>query len=188
MKLRTVIAIGSALIAIPILALVAWVANFTSHPIDLITVAMMVVMALVFFALVRSDLDSLISVIDELRFAFPLFAYLLVATFVASSPGTPTFHEIGAQIIVILLLALAIDARFFRLRSSRNRMDKAGILFTMAVLAVGEFFALHSVGTGHPKYAGVVAGAIAAGFVAVATSAFVGPTDSPEQNRLENSQ
>jgi hypothetical protein len=182
MKLRTVIAIGLALIAIPIFALVAWVANIVSHPIGPIGVAMMVIMGLVFLALVRSDLDSLISVIDELRFALPLFAYLLIWTFVGSSPGTPTFHEIAAQIIVILLLALAIDARFFRLRNSRDRMDKAGILFTMSVLAIGEFFALHSVGTGHPKYAGVVAGAIAAGFVAVATSAFVGPGESAEKD------
>lgn len=53
----------------------------------------------------------------------------------------------------------------------------------MALLAVGELYALSSLLTHEPGHAAMVGGAIAAGFTAVSVSALLGPAKSGSPTR-----
>jgi hypothetical protein len=86
-------------------------------------------------------------------------------------------------VIVVLLLALALEARFFRLRRARERLELGAMLFTMLLLGSGEFYALHGVAVAHSEHADLIAGAIAAGFVAVAITAFTGSGSDSQSDR-----
>jgi hypothetical protein len=142
-----------------------------------------VVVALLFR---RLDLALLLEILESLGVVVPLFAYLVVTVLMGPTPGTTHFSEIGAQVIVVLLLALAVDARFFRLKPERDRFEVGAVLFTMLLLATGEFYALKSLLTDSPSHSEVVAGAIAAGFAGVAVTSISGPTRSKtEQGRID---
>jgi hypothetical protein len=144
-----------------------------NHPIALV---LGVIFALGFFwLLLHFDVDQARLVLEILGAVLPLVAFSIFAA-MTPSIGSRAFREVGAQIIVVLLLALAIDTRFFRLRSDRDRFDLAVTIFTLILLGSGEFYALQGLFTGHPHHDEMVAGAIAAGFVAVAVSALMGPT------------
>ena len=116
----------------------------------------------------------MLGALRALDVALPVLAFTLTTTFMGETAGTRAFAEVGAQVLIVLLLALAIDARFFRLRAGRDRLDVAAICFTMLLLAVGEFYALRGLLSGVPGHAEMIAGAIAAGFAAVAVTALTG--------------
>lgn len=128
-----------------------------------------------FWLLLHLDVDQTRLVLEILGAVLPIVAFTIVSV-ITPSIGSKAFREVGAQIIVVLLLALAIDTRFFRLRSDRDRFDLAATIFTLILLGSGEFYALQGLFTGHPHHDEMTAGAVAAGFVAVAVSALMGPT------------
>jgi hypothetical protein len=130
----------------------------------------------------RLDIGVLLQLVDELRVVWPIAAFGSVNLMIGSDEGTLRFAEIGAQVIVVLLLALAIETRFFRISASDDRMASAGTVLTMVVLTVGEFYALKSIVNNTPENAGVVGGAVAAGFVAVAVTALVGAGKSSSKD------
>jgi hypothetical protein len=123
----------------------------------------------------RLDVAAAIQVLDALRVLVPIVASSVVGALIGSRQGTFGFDEVGAQLIVVLLLALALEARFFRVRGDEERLDALAPFLVMALLAVGEAYALAGLLSGHPHHAEMVGGAIAAGFAAVAVSAIVGP-------------
>lgn len=127
-----------------------------------------------FILLLQTDIGLLVRVLRGLQLFFPIAAFSLTTLLMGKTAGTVRFDEIAAQVIIVLLLALAIDARFFRLRAGRDRLDVAAILYTMLLLAVGEFYAFKGLLTSHPGRAETIAGAIAAGFIAVAITAMTG--------------
>lgn len=129
--------------------------------------------------LMRLDVERALQSLEDGRAALPVLAYAVILVLMGSTPGTTKFDEIAAQVIVVLLLALAVDARFFRLQAKRARLDTAGIVLTMMLLAVGEYCALRGLLTEDPTHAEIAAGAIAAGFTAVAISALAGPSRLP---------
>lgn len=100
----------------------------------------LVIAALLAFGLIalmmRVELALALRQFEGLGAVLPVFAFSLATLLVGRTPATPAFNEIGAQVIVVLLLALAIDARFFRLRAGRDRVEGAGVAFTMLALAV----------------------------------------------------
>jgi hypothetical protein len=150
------------------------------HPLALI---LGLIFALAFFwFLVRVDVDQARLFLEILGAVLPVVAFAIFDV-ITPSTGSKAFREVGAQVIVVLLLALAIDTRFFRLRSDRDRLDLAATVFTLILLGSGEFYALLGLFTGHPHHDEVIAGAVAAGFVAVAVSAFMGPTRTEEIDR-----
>jgi hypothetical protein len=102
-------------------------------------------------------------------------AFALVIQFAGEPHASLSFDEVAAQVIPVLLLALALEARFFRLHRIREPLDLAAALFTMLVLGCGEFYALQGIADNRPEHAGLIGGAIAAGFVAVAVAALTGP-------------
>jgi hypothetical protein len=133
-----------------------------------------VVVLIAFVLLFRADIRLLIHALRGLQPILPIVAFSLTSLLMGKTTGTVRFDEIAAQVIVVLVLALAIDARFFRLRADRNRLDVVAILYTMLLLAIGELYALKGLLASHPAHAETIAGAIAAGFTAVAVTAMTG--------------
>ena len=132
--------------------------------------------------------------------AFP-WAGFLIAYLASPAEADEAFYDAASQIIPVLLLVLAVELRFFRLRSlplpaferdqslaekleaaERSVVPLARVavsLATLAVLAIGEFAALHplSSGVAEAGNAGLVYGALGAGVGALAALAILG--DAP---------
>lgn len=121
------------------------------------------------------DLDRMTAALRAARVFLPILAYLVTVSWIGSRRATVRFDEIGAQVIAVLVLALAIDERFFRLAAGRDRLEVMSTCFVMLLLAIGELYALVGVFTGSPRHGEIVAGAIAVGFTAVAVSALIRP-------------
>lgn len=125
----------------------------------------------VFVLILKTDTGFLIRLLSGLRLVLPISVFAFTTLLMGKTTGTVRFDEVGAQVIIVLLLALAIDARFFRLHAGRDKFDVAVILYTVLLLATGEFYALKGLLTSHPVRAEMIGGAIAAGFTAVAVTA-----------------
>jgi len=140
-----------------------------------LAIAVLVAVAIALIA-GRLNVALLVDALEGLGLIVPIAAFTITGALIGSENGTIPFHEIGAQLIVVLLLALALEARFFGVRNSTERLDFLIPLYVMALLAIGEFYALRSLLNHEPRHAEMVGGAIAAGFAAVSVSALLGPT------------
>jgi hypothetical protein len=127
-----------------------------------------------FVLLLRTDTELLIRVLRGLQLLLPIVAFAVTTLMMGKTAGTIRFDEVAAQVIIVLLLVLAVDARFFRLKKDRDRLDVVAIVYTMVLLGSGEFYALRGLLTSDPARAETIAGAVAAGFVAVAVIAMTG--------------
>lgn len=123
----------------------------------------------------RVQIEAMVRALEALRLLVPIVVFAITGALIGSQKGTLAFDQIGAQLIVVLLLALALEARFFRVRGTDERVDVMASLFVMALLAAGEAYAMGAVLSGKPDHAEMVGGAIAGGFAAVAVSAMLGP-------------
>jgi hypothetical protein len=147
----------------------------SAHPVSLFVAAVLAV--LVWMLISRADVPLLLRALDGLRAILPVFAFMITSLFVGSSQGGIGFDEVAAQVIAVLLLALSLEARFFRLRGVREPLELGATLFTMLVLGCGELYALQGIAVEGSSHTDTISGAIAAGFVAVAVAALTGPTD-----------
>jgi|GEM_PF-882691 len=142
------------------------------------------------------------------RFAFgagaiaaPVVAYVVTAL-VVDGHAKKEYFEAVSQILPVLLLALAIEQRYFtragraRAPESPLQLELAGkqlvdeqrmarwytlaariyALVVLALLGMGEWIAVEVLATGHSSTADLknTAGSLAAGFVALIVSALVG--------------
>ncbi|HEX5928075.1 MAG TPA: hypothetical protein VFY48_01645 [Solirubrobacterales bacterium] len=82
------------------------------------------------------------------------------------------FQEQASQIIVVLLIAYGIEAGAIRWR--RRPVNWILSAMTVAILIVGEVYALVDLATGEPGHADVIAGAMAAGLTAILVAAIQG--------------
>ena len=142
------------------------------------------------------------------RFAFgigaiaaPVIAYVVVALIV-DGQATKEYFEAVSQILPVLLLALAVEQRYFT-RAGRERAPQSPVqlelaghslvdeqkmarwyplaariyaLVVLIVLGLGEWIAVEVLATGHSSTADLknTAGSLAAGFTALIVSALVG--------------
>jgi uncharacterized membrane protein len=142
------------------------------------------------------------------RFAFgvgaiaaPVVAYVVTALAVGGHAKKEYFEAVS-QILPVLLLALAIEQRYFT-RAGRERAPESPLhlelagkqlvdeqrmarwytlaariyaLVVLALLGMGEWIAVEVLATGHSSTADLknTAGSLAAGFVALIVSALVG--------------
>jgi hypothetical protein len=170
---RVAIAIAAlAVLPLLLLAVIDLARLASSGPVVLITGLLLA--AGFFGVLLRIDVEALIGVLRGGQVGAPVIVFTLTSALMGETAGTLGFDEIAAQVLIVLLLALALDARYFRLRAGRDRLDVVGVLFTMLLLALGEYYALRGLLTKEPKSAEMIAGAIAAGFTAVAVTALSG--------------
>jgi hypothetical protein len=123
----------------------------------------------------RVQIEAMVRMLEALRLLVPIVVFAITGALIGSQKGTLAFDQIGAQLIVVLLLALALEARFFRVHGTDERVDVMASLLVMALLAAGEAYAMGAVLSGKPDHAEMVGGAIAGGFAAVAVSAVLGP-------------
>ena len=141
------------------------------------------------------------------RFAFgvgaiaaPVVAYVVTAL-VVDGHAQKEYFEAISQILPVLLLALAIEQRYFtragrerapesplQLELAGHRLDdqamarwytraaRAYALVVLIALGLGEWIAVEVLATGHSSTADLknTAGSLAAGFVALIVSALVG--------------
>jgi hypothetical protein len=174
------VVIGGCL-ALGAVALIAFVVE-----VNLATPISVVIGALVATAVVAAagliDLDRMTAALRAGRVFLPILAYLVTVSWIGSAKATVRFDEIGAQVIAVLVLALAIDERFFRLAAGRDRLEVMSTCFVLILLAVGELYALHGVFTGVPEHGEIVAASIAVGFTALVVSALIRPLSTAAED------
>lgn len=106
-------------------------------------------------------------------FLAPAITFIAVTWPLAeSSSETLRFQEQAAQIIVVLLIGYVIEAGALRWRG--QPADWLLSLVTVVILLVGETYALVDLATDDPGHADIIAGAMAAGVVAILTAAVQG--------------
>lgn len=169
------VAIAACLVLLgaAVLALVVEVSLAT--PASLVIAAFIATSAIAVAGLV--DPARLVATLRAGRLFLPVAAYVITVSWIGSSRGSLRFDEIGAQVIAVLALALALDARYFRLDQTMERLEVLSSCFVILLLGIGELYALRGVFGARPHHGEVVAGAIAAGFVGVAVSALVRPLE-----------
>jgi hypothetical protein len=119
------------------------------------------------FLAARVQIEAMVRALEGLRLLVPIVAFGVTGAVIGSRRGTLAFDQIGAQLIVVLLLALALEARFFGVRGTDERADVMASLLVMALLATGEAYATAAVLDGRAGHADMVGGAIAAGFAGI---------------------
>jgi hypothetical protein len=145
------------------------------------------------------------------RFAFgvaaiiaPVVAYVVTAL-VVDGHAQKEYFEAVSQILPVLLLALAIEQRYFtrrepapesplQLELGKHRLDDRSMarwytlaariyaLVVLVVLGLGEWISVEVLATGHSSTGDLknTAGSLAAGFTALIVSALVGTKQSAE--------
>ncbi|MET0558071.1 MAG: hypothetical protein ABW065_05305 [Solirubrobacterales bacterium] len=105
-------------------------------------------------------------------FLAPTIAFVAVTRPLPSETATLGFQEQAAQIIPVLLIGYVIEAGAIRWRA--RPVDWLLSLVTVALLIAGETYALVAIANDDPVHADIVAGAMAAGVVAILTAAAQG--------------
>lgn len=113
---------------------------------------------------------------SALRAVPPLLAFALTLLLTNEHAATLDFYSTAAQIIPVLVLVLAIEARAFHLVTMPGAGPRMSVLLEFSVMALGEFYALQPLRTGDVQdgHANWVMAAIVAGVVGVATVALLG--------------
>ena len=89
------------------------------------------------------------------------------------------FQEQSSQILLVLLIGFVIEAGALRWR--RQAVDWMLSLVTVLILLAGEVYALVGLYTSDPNHADIIAGAMAAGVVAILTAAIQGAAEEPKE-------
>lgn len=106
-------------------------------------------------------------------FLAPAITFIAVTWPLAeSSSETLRFQEQASQVILVLLIGYVIEAGALRWRG--HPADWLLSLVTVVILLVGETYALVDLATDNPGHADIIAGAMAAGVVAILTAAVQG--------------
>jgi hypothetical protein len=108
--------------------------------------------------------------------ALAIKAFLLTLVLTENHEAGAAFHSAAAQVIPILVLALALEARMLGLRM-QDHIDRGLSLPVLAFIGLGEYKALAALVADEPAPIDQVSGAIAAGFVAVVLTGLIGTID-----------
>jgi hypothetical protein len=111
------------------------------------------------------------------RLWLPVVVWVIAEDAFNGQPRNQDFYNAAAQIIPVLLLALALETRYVRLQGRTGPLEALQAVLLVCVLGYGEWEALRGV-AGLPQFeGGDVEATIVAGFTAIAVAAFVGPED-----------
>lgn len=121
-----------------------------------------------------------------IAWAAPIVPFVAPAiTFVAVTWPLPKesdgllFQEQASQILLVLLIGFVIEAGALRWR--RQAVDWLLSLVTVLILLAGEIYALTALYDNNPNHADIIAGAMAAGVVAILTAAIQGAAEEPPE-------
>ncbi len=113
-------------------------------------------------------------------FLAPTITFIAVTWPLAeSSSESLRFQEQASQILLVLLIGYVIEAGALRWR--KHSVDWLLSLVTVVILLVGEIYALVDLATDDPGHADIIAGAMAAGLVAILTAAVQGSAKSSDR-------
>jgi hypothetical protein len=126
-----------ACVALAAVALFAFVVEVSLATPVSVVIAAMVATAVVASA-ASTNFDRMIAARHAARVFLSILAYLVPVAWIGSTRATVRFDEIGAQVIAILVLALAIDVRYFEIIESRDRLEVTSTCFVMILLGIGE--------------------------------------------------
>ena len=121
-----------------------------------------------------------------LVFRVPLLTFAFsLGCFVIDGPIELPFFEAAAQILPVLVLALALEFRFFTPGTRPGTGDVLDVTFLFFILAWGEWIALDVLGGNAASEAEgtIVAAAILTGFVGVAVGALTANATPPPYPR-----
>jgi len=111
-------------------------------------------------------------------FLAPTIVFVAVTWPLPSESATLAFQEQASQIIPVVLIGYVIEAGAIRWRA--RSVDWLLSLVTVALLIAGETYALVAIANDDPVHADIVAGAMAAGVVAILAAAAQGVGTSPQ--------
>jgi hypothetical protein len=119
---------------------------------------------------VRAALDAAVRLTPHL---FPLIVYWALVLPLHSEGASITFFQQATEIIPILLIGFVLEAGALELRG-RSPVDWLLGFTTVAILIVGETYALIALAQDDPVHADIVTGAMAAGAAAIVVAAAMG--------------
>jgi hypothetical protein len=97
----------------------------------------------------------------------PILSFVATLIVLDDGNGSKDFHSTAAEIIPVLLLAIAIEAKGFGRRQLRTGTQLGAALSTMLLLAYGGGEALQSLWKNQAHDGDIVGAALVAGFVGV---------------------
>jgi hypothetical protein len=113
-------------------------------------------------------------------FLAPAIVFVTVTWPLPSTSQGLLFQEQASQILLVLLIGYVIEAGALRWR--RRSVDWLLSLVTVLILLVGEVYCLVALANAEPNHADIVAGAMAAGLVAILTAAIQGSAARPTEH------
>jgi len=111
-------------------------------------------------------------------FVAPAITFVAVTWPLPKESQSLVFQEQASQILLVLLIGFVIEAGALRWR--RQAVDWLLSLVTVLILLAGEIYALVALYEDNPNHADIVAGAMAAGVVAILTAAIQGSAERPD--------
>ncbi len=113
----------------------------------------------------------------QVPFLAPFIVFVAVTWPLPQESEGLQFQEQASQIVLVLLIGYVIEAGAIRWRSRPVNWILSAM--TVAILVVGEIFALVDLATGEPGHADVIAGSMAAGLTAILIAAIQGSASTP---------
>lgn len=122
--------------------------------------------------LARFLADFVVWAAPQVPFLAPFIVFVAVTWPLPEESEGLQFQEQASQIIVVLLIGYAIEAGAIRWRGRPVNWILSGM--TVAILVVGEIYALVDLASGDPGHADLIAGSMAAGLTAILIAAIQG--------------
>lgn len=110
-------------------------------------------------------------------FVAPAITFIAVTWPLPKESEGLLFQEQASQILLVLLIGFVIEVGALRWR--RQAVDWLLSLVTVLILLAGEIYALVGLYDNNPDHADIIAGAMAAGVVAILTAAIQGAVEEP---------
>lgn len=139
------------------------------------------------FAFLAPSLNALIPSerlegwLDASQWIAPLFVFVGTSLVVGDRVAGHDFHAVAAQVIPVLVLALAVERRALSVTGFRDTTDRLIAIMMMLGLGYGEYQALAALTHAQASRIDVVSGAIAGGFAAVAVTGLLARNTDREQ-------
>jgi hypothetical protein len=109
-------------------------------------------------------------------FVVPFLVFVAVTWPLARESKSLLFQEQASQILLVLLIGYAIEVGAIRWRG--RPVNWILSLMTLALLLVGEAYALVDLATENPDHADIIAGSMAAGVAAILIAAIQGSVEA----------
>jgi hypothetical protein len=116
----------------------------------------------------------------QVPFLAPFLVFVAVTWPLPQESEGLQFQEQASQIIVVLLIGYVIEAGAIRWR--RRPVNWILSAMTVAILIVGEIYALVDLASGSPDHADVIAGSMAAGLAAILIAAIQDSVSTPSDD------